>query len=59
MEITIKATPEEMAVLLCELKSENETTPISYKKNAGTTIEDVFGGAEFIRKARECGRVNF
>lgn len=52
MEITIKATPEEMAVLLCELSHENITAPT-------ITVADMVKEMEFIRKARECGRVNF
>lgn len=52
MEITIKGTPEEMAVLLCELSHENTTAPTR-------TVADTVKEMEFIRKARECGRVNF
>lgn len=49
---TYELTPEESAVLLCELSHENTTAPTR-------TIADMVKEMEFIRKARECGRVNF
>lgn len=52
MEITIKATPEEMAVLLCELSHEDMNAPTR-------TVADMVKEMELIRKARECGRANF
>ncbi|MDD3393817.1 MAG: hypothetical protein PHG19_04135 [Anaerotignum sp.] len=58
INIEIESTPEELAVLLCEIKAESETK-IPPVGNMGKSVIDVFKEAEFYRKQKKCGRSNF
>ena len=56
INIEIESTPEELAVLLCEIKAETKVPPVG---NMGKSPADTFKEAEFYRQQRACGRSNF
>ena len=51
-------SPEESAVLLCEISAETETK-VPHVGNMGKSVIDAFKEAEFRRQQMKCGRSNF